>query len=165
MKLRLLCLVFAAGCARGVVPGGESFEFTDGRTFKAVIPFARVEPEKTSGNAENSYSFRDTSSGIEIVFRVRDAKGKEALFQPAYEPEFLAKCGCAVLRRGVVHSGGFAARDYAVTLEGGAKRGYFRHIGMPENLLMIEAAGASDQDARIQQMFQSVSEGIVILER
>ncbi len=165
MKLRLFCLLLLSACTRGVLPGNDSFEYTDNESFRASIPFARKDVQVSSDPDGKSHLFSETPDGLAVRFVVRDAKTKDDLFNPGYEPAFLGSCGCAVVRRGVVHAGGLAAREYVVTTDGGARAGYYRHIGAEKKIILIEVSGPADQEVRVQQIFQNLTQTVEILKR
>lgn len=165
MKLRLFSLLLLAGCVKGVLPGSEAFEYTDSESFRASIPMRRTDVEKSSVAGEKTYLFRETRDGLHIRFRIREAKTKDDLFDPKYEPGFLGSCVCAVVRRGVVHAGDLAAREYVVTTDQAARTGYYRHIGTPKNVVAVEVSGPADQEARVQQIFQTLTQNLVILKQ
>lgn len=165
MKLRLFCLLLLSACTRGVLPGNDSFEYTDGETFRVSIPFGKKGAHTGEETGGKSHTFQETPDGLTIRLIVRDAKTKDDLFSPGYEPAFLGSCGCAVVRRGVVHAGGLAAREYVVTTDGGARAGYYRHIGGEKKIILVEVSGPADQEARVQQIFQNLTQTLEILKR
>jgi hypothetical protein len=148
-----------------VLPGNDSFEYTDNVSFRASIPFARKDIQVTESPSEKSHLLSETPDGLTVRFVVRDAKTKDDLFNPGYEQAFLSSCGCAVVRRGVVHTGGFAAREYVVTTDGGARAGYYRHIGAEKKIVLVEVSGPADQETRVQQIFQALTQSLEILKQ
>ncbi len=74
MKLRLFCLLLLSACTRGVLPGNDSFEYTDNESFRASLPFARKDVQVSSDPDGKSHLFSETPDGLAVRFVVRDAQ-------------------------------------------------------------------------------------------
>jgi len=158
-----ICLLLAFCGSRTIVPGGESFSFSDSDNFSVTVPMRKVGAVKTEQDSTRTFEFRE-GQGDEptavIRIRVLEVKSPDDLFAPSYESSFLGSCDCAVSKRGVIHVDDLAAREYVVSTRNSTWLGYQRHIAREKKIIVLEVNGPADQDVRLQSMFKTVTDSL-----